>query len=170
MKINQVKDLKEDDTSALRLPEVLTAEPDDKALTALQRMKKNRIHHLAVVVSGQLVGMVSDRDIIDSALCVGVGGELSWLTVERAMRKDVPEISSASDASDILKLMVEGGFSALPVVEDGRLKGIVTETDLLRLSVQLLEADPIPRPLSMYPYLTSPVTQKVMSMLSDIGI
>lgn len=167
MKSTQVKDLKDKET---HLPEVLTVAPEDKALMALLRMKKNRIHHLPVVRSGRLIGMVSDRDILDCALCVGVGDELSWLSVDKAMRRDVPEVSGVSDAADVIRLMVEGGFSALPVIEDGRLKGIVTEMDMLRLSAQLWNEDSIPRPLAMYPYLTSPVTQKVMSMLSDLGI
>lgn len=149
--------------------ETITASPHEKALSALMRMKKNRIHHLPVVSENQLVGMVSDRDIIASALSVGVGDELSWLSVDQAMRRDIKPISENSEVGEVLKIMLDGGFSALPIIDDGVLQGVVTESDILKVTAKLLEKSEKGLPPGAK-YLAHPLAQKLLSLLSDLGI
>lgn len=85
------------------------------------------VRHLPVVQEGQLVGIVSDRDLRRAR---GLGLE-SEASVEEIMARDVRVVAPADRLSAAAALMTEHKISAVPVLEEGRLVGIVTTTDLL---------------------------------------
>ncbi|NLX13432.1 MAG: CBS domain-containing protein [Phycisphaerales bacterium] len=101
---------------------------------AVETMRCCRIRHLMVVKDDQLVGMVSDRDILLAKTEGGTkNGEADpgQLTVSQIMTKSVSCISPETDMQQIAEIMLAKGISALPVMANEDLYGVVTKTDLL---------------------------------------
>ena len=117
----------------------VTVAPQDSLHSALALMDELGVRHLPVVADGRLVGVLSDRDLLEStgAGILGPRPEASSGTVESLMHKD-PVTAAPDDfiVSAVTELSVHG-IGCLPVVDAGRLVGIVTETDFLRLVAQL---------------------------------
>jgi len=117
----------------------ISVDPDTPVLDARHLMVDKRIRHLLVTESDRLVGIVTDRDIRlnlpsqASSLSVWeVNYLLTKLTVGTVMSRAVITVGPERDARDAARLMFEHKIGALPVVDGGRIVGIVTETDLLR--------------------------------------
>ena len=114
---------------------VVTIRRDATTETAWNLMKSRGIRHLPVVdAEGRLIGIVTDRDLrqvpfgpesVGRAVPVG-------LPIERIMTAAVISVRPDANLFEAARLMHEQKIGALPVVEDGRLVGILTETDLLR--------------------------------------
>jgi CBS domain-containing protein len=117
---------------------VLTVGPDDATIDALQTMKSKRIQHLPVVRSGELVGMLSDRDILrgkpqggsDISRFQSLG---SPLHVRGLMSDQVQVLPPTATLREAAERMLDLRIGAIPIVEDQRLLGIVSETDLLKV-------------------------------------
>jgi acetoin utilization protein AcuB len=121
---------------------LITVVPDETVSGAHQLMQKHRIRHLLVVDADQLAGIVTDRDIrlnlpsqATSLSVWEVHHLLAKLTVGAVMTRAVISIGPERDAREAARLMLEHTIGALPVTDGGRLIGIVTETDLLRVFV-----------------------------------
>ncbi len=117
----------------------MTIDPDAPAVEAYAIMASGGIRHLPVVSRDRLVGIVSDRDLYRFApLADGFGGtralrRLYDTPVRQVMTAGpcltVDPLATLSEAADLL---VRHKISSLPVLDDGRLLGIVTSHDLLR--------------------------------------
>jgi CBS domain-containing protein len=120
--------------------EVKTLERNPTLDVAEALMVVSRIRHVPIVEEdGTVVGMVSNRDIFRSALAFALGyGDRGRTAMHRLVRvKDVmvePVVTIGPGASmaEAAGLMVEHRIGCLPVIENGKLLGIVTETDILR--------------------------------------
>jgi acetoin utilization protein AcuB len=109
---------------------------------ALARMHRARVRHLPVLRDDRaLVGVVTDRDLRHLLFTAPVDAEPRSTRVETVLENaavgDVMSspaitIDSSADVSDAARMMRRGRVGALPVVDGGRLVGIITETDLLR--------------------------------------
>jgi acetoin utilization protein AcuB len=117
----------------------ITIDPKTPMLDAKQRMADARIRHLVVTDGGRVVGIVTDRDIrlnlpspATSLSVWEVNYLLSRLTVGEVMSRSVIVIDSARPAAEAARIMVDHKIGALPVVDDGTLTGIVTESDFVR--------------------------------------
>jgi acetoin utilization protein AcuB len=118
----------------------ITASSDTSVLDARALMAKERIRHLPVTDSnGELLGIVTDRDIrltLPSPATTLSVWEMSHLLAKLAvgdvMTKSPITVDPDRDAREAAWLMLEHKIGALPVLKDGRLVGILTETDLLR--------------------------------------
>ncbi len=116
---------------------VETLLPRASADEALARFRTRAIQHLPVVSSGgQLVGIVSDRDILHHLS--GITETYQWRTprnreapVDQLMRSPVLTASRDTDIRYIARLFVEQQVGALPIVTDGKLQGIITRSDVL---------------------------------------
>jgi CBS domain-containing protein len=122
--------------------EVSTLGRNDTLDLADDIMTLDRIRHLPVLEEGQVVGVVSQRDLFRSALAAALGyGEKAQKTLLRTIRvKEVmsePAITVSPEATvkEAARLMIEKKIGCLPVVERHALVGIVTETDILRYVV-----------------------------------
>lgn len=121
----------------------ITADPQMPVLEARQLMAAKRIRHLLVMDGAKLVGIVTDRDIRlnmpSPATSLSIW-ELNYLiarmTVSSVMTKKLITVGPRQDAREGALLMLDNKIGALPIVDQGRLVGIVTETDLLRAFVK----------------------------------
>jgi acetoin utilization protein AcuB len=117
----------------------VTVRPDAPVAEAQHLMRHRRIRHLPVVAEGQLAGIITDRDVRTAlpspatSLAVGeIRYLLDRLLVERVMTRSVVTIRPDAPIADAVELVLAHRIGALPVVQDTRLVGIITETDLLR--------------------------------------
>ncbi|HKQ60406.1 MAG TPA: CBS domain-containing protein [Candidatus Polarisedimenticolaceae bacterium] len=124
----------------MRLQEIMsrdveTVRPDEPAARAYEIMRFRRIRHLVVVERSNVVGIVSDRDL---------GGPRG-----ASLRKDrrvhelmTPQVVSAklrTTVKQAANLLRGRNLGCLPILEDGKLRGIVTTSDLLELLGRGLE-------------------------------
>ena len=123
---------------------LITVRPETPILEARDLMVKERIRHLLVTdEGGALVGIVTDRDIrlnLPSRATSLSAGEISHLlnklTVGEIMTRPVITIGPDAPAREGAGLMLEHRIGALPVLDDGHLIGIITETDIVRAFVR----------------------------------
>ncbi|PAP75930.1 CBS domain-containing protein [Rubrivirga marina] len=120
-----------------RQPEA--AAPDETVLQARDRFRDGAFHHLPVVEGGRLVGLVSDRDVLRAAgPSLGThewdadGGPGIDRTLREVMSPDPITADPLMSVEEIADTLLRHDISSLPVVEEGRLVGIVTSADVLR--------------------------------------
>jgi CBS domain-containing protein len=108
-------------------------------LQARQRMVDERIRHLIVVEHDRVVGIVTDRDIrlnlpspATSLSVWEINFLLAKLTVGAVMSSAVLVVESERPIAEAARLMIDHKIGALPVVDDGQLVGIITESDFVR--------------------------------------
>ncbi len=130
----------------LMTPSPITVAPTTPMLDARALMDRARIRHLIVTDGDLLVGIVTDRDIRlnlaspASSLSVWeLNHLLSRLTVREVMTSSVLVTAPDRAAGEAARIMLEHRIGALPVVEGGRIVGIITETDLVRGFTRLVE-------------------------------
>lgn len=117
----------------------ITVGPQETLQGALELMAMKRIRHLPVVdAKGQLAGLVTDRDLRRAAPSPlfptgdDTQAQLDSVTVERVMVKAPTTVAADAKLEDALRLFVDKKFGALPVLQGGRLVGIVTPIDVMR--------------------------------------
>jgi CBS domain-containing protein len=127
---------------------VVTLSMFDALDVATDIMSMGRIRHLPVVNREQeLVGIVSQRDLlkasISSVLGIGETNQREWMgkvPVIDVMSRNVTTIDPDTSISVAIDRLVTGKIGCLPVVEFGKLAGLITETDLLRCFSDLLQS------------------------------
>jgi CBS domain-containing protein len=109
---------------------VITVKPNDTIKKAAELMNLHGISSLIVADSGKPVGIITERDMLSRVLNKSM--PTTKATVVNIMSKPVITVSSDMRAGDAAKLMIEHNIKKLPIVENGRLVGLVSLTDLLR--------------------------------------
>lgn len=112
------------------------------ALDLAKMFHSKRFRHLLVCdAGGRLVGLVSDRDLIGcfSPLDPPSRDELAQIPTSVLMSTDLLTVASTATLSHAVDLMLKHGVNSLPVMDDGRLRGILTTTDLKVLLQVFLE-------------------------------
>ena len=108
--------------------DVLTIDANTDADAASEQMHSNRIHHLAVFDNGELVGIVSDRDLGGPKIGASTGKKVRDL-----MTSGIVSASPRSTVREAANLLRGRAIGCLPVLDHGKLVGIVTVSDLLEL-------------------------------------
>lgn len=103
--------------------------PEITVTDAARTMTKDRISCLCVVEADRLVGVVTQRDLVGKALAGQMAHDSA---VAQIMTPDPRTLPPSAIGSDVLHMMVEHRLGHLPIVEDQKLVGIVTQTDLTR--------------------------------------
>jgi acetoin utilization protein AcuB len=109
----------------------VTASPRDTLAEAQARMDSGNFRHLPVTDQGRLVGMLSDHDIRQHQ------GHLTDTRVTGAMTENPITVSPDTTMEEAAEIMLERKISGLPVVEQGKLVGIITTADLLGAFVEI---------------------------------
>jgi CBS domain-containing protein len=119
--------------------QIVTISSDDSLSTVEDIMTLGGVRHMPVVRGGQLVGVVSERDLLRASLSnlSGFGTEqrrafLQVVEIKRVM--SAPPVTIGPDASveEAALVMAERKIGCLPVLDRTRLVGMLTETDVLR--------------------------------------
>ncbi len=121
--------------------EVQTVGRNDELGVADKRMSEQRIRHLAVLDSdGGLCAVVSQRDLFRGALlrALGYGSRaeealMKQVVVKEAMSRSLYTTTPETLISAAAQIMLEKKIGCLPVIENGNLVGIVSESDIVRL-------------------------------------
>jgi acetoin utilization protein AcuB len=125
---------------------VATIHPDTLARGAAEMMRTRRIRHLPVVDrGGRLVGIITDRDLrqvlFNPAMQARLGhgaDALAAVTVRDLMTRTVLTVRPDTHLQEAARLMHERKIGAVPVLQGGRVVGILTETDALKVFRQAL--------------------------------
>jgi CBS domain-containing protein len=119
---------------------------NDNLLTVEERMATKQLRHLPVLEQGDIVGMVTQRDLFKAAMSSAMGyGEkaqqayLRSVRVKEIMTYPVVTISPDTSIAAAAEMLITKGIGCLPVVDGSRLVGMITKTDLLRC-LKMLEA------------------------------
>ncbi len=120
-------------------PDVTVVDRNDNVLSIENIMNTKHLRHLPVVEDGDIVGIVSQRDIFKAAMSSAMGfgekaqqGFLHSVSVKAIMVYPVVTVSPDTTVDAAIDLMLQKGIGCLPVVENGQLVGVMTKTDLLR--------------------------------------
>jgi CBS domain-containing protein len=118
---------------------VCSIEADSTVLEAARYMLEQRIGALPVLRDGQLVGIFSERDIMNRVVAVG---RLPGSTkIAEVMTANPKAVDVNETVENCLYLMREFGFRHLPIVDGKELKGLVSSRDILLRYIALKEAE-----------------------------
>jgi acetoin utilization protein AcuB len=125
-----------------------TIQADTPVEEALTRMREVHVRRFPVLdKSGKLVGIIAEKDLLYASPSPATSLSiyemhylLSKLTVGEVMIKDVVTVTEDMPVEDAARIMTDHKIGSLPVVREGQLVGIITETDLFRLFLELLGA------------------------------
>ena len=126
----------------------VTASPDMSVSEASALMKREKVHRLPVLDKDKkLVGIITEKDILYaspspvSTLSIHeMAYLLSQLTVKKLMTRDVVTIDKNITVEEAARLMVDQDLSSLPVLENGKLIGIASKSDLFKILLELFGA------------------------------
>ena len=129
----------------------VTVTPRNAIRTAINLMREGGYRRLPVVDRGRLVGIITDRDLRRAANSPFVVREqwydnfiLDHIEVGSCMTPNPLTIEPTVPIADAARIMRNHKIGGLPVVTDGQLVGIITETDLLDFLIELLAGEPVP--------------------------
>lgn len=120
---------------------LVTIDPEVNLAEARALLDQHRIRHLPVVQESRLVGILTDRDIRSA----GSVSPLERIKAADAMTRNVISVTPETQVQEAAKLMVAHRIGGLPVLKEGMLQGIITETDLLMAFVELVETATLER-------------------------
>ena len=126
---------------------IISIAPDMPVHDALDMFKRERIRRAPVVKDGKLVGIVSDKDLLNaspspaSSLSIWeMNYLLSKITVSEVMTKKVLTVTEETPIEEAARIMADNKIGGLPVMRDGHVVGIITETDLFKIFLELMGA------------------------------
>jgi CBS domain-containing protein len=117
--------------------EVKTIEPGESMLEAAKMMNEFRTGCLVVVRDTRLVGIVTERDIMEKV--VAEDRRASEFKVSQVMTRDPVMIEDDKDISEAVEVMSKSHVKKLPVISDHKLVGILTAADLARVQPELIK-------------------------------
>jgi acetoin utilization protein AcuB len=126
----------------------LTIDVDTSLADAHTYMEEQKVRHLPVIdKTGKLVGLITEADLLKAgpssvtSLSVWeIRSLLDRITIKNVMVHDVITTTEDIPIEDAAHLMLDHKISCLPVVRDGRLVGIITETDVFRTFMEMFAA------------------------------
>jgi acetoin utilization protein AcuB len=139
---------------AMRVSDIMTPNPvtvtqRNAIRTAINLMREGGFRRLPVVDRGRLVGVITDRDLRKAANSPYVVREkwydnfvLDHIEVGACMTPDPLTVAPDAPIVEAARIMRDQKIGGLPVVAEGHLVGIITETDLLQYLIELLEREP----------------------------
>ena len=126
---------------------VITTAPDTPITNALKLMRQEKIRRMPVIKDGKLVGIVSDKDLLNaspsSATSLSIWEMnylLSKITIEDVMTQDVLTVTADTTLEKAARIMADNKIGGLPVTDGDKVVGIITETDIFKVFLELMGA------------------------------
>jgi acetoin utilization protein AcuB len=126
---------------------IISIAPDMPVHDALDMFKRERIRRAPVVKDGKLAGIVSDKDLINASPSMATSLSvwemnylLSKVTVADVMSKKVLTVDEETPIEEAARIMADNKIGGLPVMRDGHVVGIITETDLFKIFLEFMGA------------------------------
>ena len=135
----------------LSVAEIMTREPytlgpDDTLVQARQLMAEHHIRHIPVVSGdNSLIGLVSQRDVLAAGASNilsredAVGAKDSYVALSSIMTSPVQTVEENASLRGTAMQLQKNKLGCLPVVNAGRLVGIITDSDFVAIAVNLME-------------------------------
>ena len=127
--------------------DLITLDADETIDLAGEIMQLARIRHLPITSDGQLVGLITQRDLLRAQIETLAGlstrqarAAQRSISAGSVMNRAVKSVEPDTPAVDAARLMRDNKFGCLPVVHDDRLVGIITEADFIDLVIGVIEA------------------------------
>ncbi len=122
--------------------------PDVTVTDAQALMKREKIHHLPVLDKDEkVVGIVTEKDLLYASPSVAttlsvyeMTSLLAKLRVDRVMSKDVVTVTEDIPLEEAARIMADRGIGGLPILRGRTLVGMITESDLFRIFIELFGA------------------------------
>jgi CBS domain-containing protein len=111
---------------------VSTASPDDEIVQVARLMKKEDSGFIPITEGSQLVGVITDRDIVVRCLAAGHGDVLHEKAGHVMSTARVHSVTPNDDLEKAAKMMQREAVRRLPVVQDGRLVGVLSLGNLVQ--------------------------------------
>lgn len=126
---------------------IISIGPDMPVHDALDLFKRERIRRAPVIKEGKLVGIVSDKDLLNASPSPATSLSiwemnylLSKVTVSEVMTKNVMTVAEDTPIEEAARIMADNKIGGLPVLRDGHVVGIITETDLFKIFLEFMGA------------------------------
>lgn len=126
---------------------VITVPTDMPILDALKLLQREKIRRAPVVKEGKMVGIVSDKDLLNAgpsdATSLSVWEMnylLSKIRVSDVMTREVLTVDEDTALEEAARIMADNKIGGLPVMRDGHVVGLITETDLFKILLELMGA------------------------------
>jgi len=131
----------------LMTPRPVTLRENETLGAARERMERMRIRHLPIVDrDGVFLGLLTHRDLLAFTISKLAGiddaaqAEIdAGIVVSEVMRRDVAVASPGVGVRQAAQIMLDNKFGCLPVLEDDKVVGILTEADFLKLAIGLMD-------------------------------
>lgn len=125
--------------SEIMTKDIVTLSYSDDLVTAEKLFKKHHIRHIPVVNGDAITGILSYTDLLRISFADAVDEDDSsvdtvvynMFTIDQVMVSNIVSVSSSTSIKDVAHILANSEFHALPVVDDWKLVGIVTTTDLI---------------------------------------
>ena len=133
--------------SAIMTKNVISLKTTDNLETAESLFKKYHIRHIPVCSGNKIIGMLSYTDLLRISFADAVYEDeesidtmvYNMFSIEQVMAKNLISVSSTTFIKDVAEILSKKEFHAIPVVDKGKLVGIVTTTDLINFLIQQYE-------------------------------
>lgn len=122
-----------------RSRDVIQVAPGTLVRSVIELLADNRIGAVPVVDDGEVIGVMSERDVIYSLRRDGAA-ILDW-PVERVMTRPAITVDSTLSPTAGLSLMTRRRIRHLPVVEEGKMIGFISIGDLVKARIELIEGE-----------------------------
>lgn len=128
-------------------PNPVTLSPEENLMEALQLMRLRHIRRIPIVAHGKLVGLLTEGDLKRAEPSTLSDTQEEFLAVmegtpvNRIMIENLVTTTPDAPLVDAARTLWSSKYGALPVLEDGKLVGILTDNDLLGALVKLLERE-----------------------------
>lgn len=126
---------------------VISVSPDDPINEVLAMFKKEHIRRAPVMKEGKLVGIVSERDLLNaspSSVTTLSIWEMNYLIskvkVKNVMTKKVICVDKDTPIEEAARIMADQKIGGMPVMDAGKVVGMITETDLFKIFLELMGA------------------------------
>jgi CBS domain-containing protein len=124
--------------------DLISISPTERLVHARRQMIESHVGRLPVVEEDNLVGMVTSKDLMRAFIDFRKKvpekyqkSQIKEVLVEDIMSSNPTVTSKDATIADVARIMMDTGFNGLPVVDAGKVVGIITQTDILRLIEKL---------------------------------